>query len=1084
MLNTTFANILRMALFFTCFAGIAGDALLEGFRAPPKEAKPHVWWHWMNGNVSKAGITADLEAMASAGIGGAQIFDVSDGICPGTVIFNSDAWMDMLHHANEEAKRLGIELCLANCSGWSSSGGPWVKPADSQKNLVFSETVVKGGTVFAGNLPPPPNPHGFYRDLRVVAFPRPVAERILPADYGSVTKIEKNTRATTTFATPFPLSGVALAFKEGGRHVIAHVSVEVDAGNGFRTVVKDAEVYPMRYGFADDRIFVPVQVNGVVGLRVTCKMNPKGAKLVSMVPEARARVVEENAKTFVLRSRIAGLVNTAQPEQIVDETRVFDLTSLMSADGNLAWTVPADAEEWVVLRIGFAANGARCRPPTPGGDGLEVDKLSKAALGRFFTEGYVDRALAKLGPVSPRGGVHSLIVDSYEVLSQNWTDGMEKVFASRMGYDLTRLLPVFAGRIVGSVERTDMFLADFRAVVADLFVENYAAEFHRLCKIRGLMFYLEGYGSAPCDDLRYARHCDVPMGEFWAGKRSSSHPKADVGGILNCAWPGFISHVWGQRYAASESFTSDTSSRWNRDPFAYKAQGDRVFCAGVNRIIYHRWAHQPWTNPANYPGMTMGPHGSHFERTQTWWRDAAPVWLKYQSRCQFLLQQGTTAADLLVVASNRAPSCGFDLTRWHDYAKVAHDRFGRGVQWDLCGEDALAASKTVDGKTVVPSGAVYPQTMRLDGTPPKIEPDFDCADDCLYRDLRWIHRRTVAGDEIYFVALPNTTRTTFEVSFRQGGQAPIPGGQAPWQRGQTPEGNQGGQTPEGHLGGQAPECGQGWQGGQAPEIWEPEDGTIHAPVAWRREKGRTFVTLTFEPSGSAFVVFRKRPTEGLTAAPVPVKEDHAVAVEGPWTVTFNDGRGAPTEGRVFTTLVPWNEFEEEGIRFYSGSATYEKMVKVGKSMLGKDGRVVLDLGDVKNVAVVTVNGRTFPCLWRPPYRLDITETLGNVAHQNVPLLEHSANQDTQTLKLSIRVTNQWPNRLIGDDALPCDAQYNAQQGATEFEKKDAIVSIPERVWRGEASPTGRHTFTTWRLWRKDEPLLPSGLLGPVRLLMQ
>ena len=1026
------AVVVLFALSWACLSAFGADALREGFANPPHESRPHVWWHWMNGNVSKAGITADLEAMASAGIGGAQIFDVSDGICPGPVAFNSDAWMDMLRHANGEAKRLGIELCLANCSGWSSSGGPWVKPADAQKNLVFAETFVKGGERFSGRLAQAPDPHGFYRDFRVIAFPRPATERIDPAAFGARTKVEKGRQATMTFMKPYPLTGVALAFKDGGRHVIANIDVAVDSGGGFKTLVRNAEVYPTRYGFADDRIFVPVSAENAMSVRVTCRMKPASAKLVSVTPEARARVAEECAKTFTLRSRIAGLANTAKPEQVVDPARVLDLTSKMAADGTFGWTAPADADEWVVLRVGYAANGARCRPPTPGGDGLEVDKLSKIALGRFFTEGYVDRALAALGPVSPKGGVNSLIVDSYEVLSQNWTDGMEDVFRTRAGYDIVPLLPVFTGRLVGSVDRTDAFLADFRKVVGDLFVENYAAEFHRLCRARGLLFYLEGYGSCPCDELRYARHCDVPMGEFWAGKRSPSHPQADVGGVMNCAWPGFVSHVWGQRYAASESFTSDTSSRWNRDPFAYKAQGDRVFCAGVNRIVYHRWAHQPWTNPFNYPGMTMGPHGSHFERTQTWWRDAAPVWLKYQARCQWMLQQGVAASDLLVVAPDRTPSCGFDLTRWHEYGNVKHDQFGRGVQWDLCGSEAVAASTPVAGGLRTPGGAVYSHVMKLGETSPRIEPDFDCADNRIYRDLRWIHRRTAAGDDIYFVALPNTAPATFEVSFRQAGRA--------------------------------------------PEGWEPEDGSVHAPAAWRAGKGRTFVKLAFAPSGSAFVVFRAKPSDGLVAAPAPVREDRAFEVPGPWRVAFLDGRGAPAEPQAFAALTPWNEHADPGIRFYSGSANYERNFRFQTSdftsdaSTGAEKRVVLDLGDVKNVAVVTVNGKTYPCLWRPPYRVDITDAL-NVGRTGL------------NVRLSVRVTNQWPNRLIGDDALPCDAQYNAE-GENEFVRKDGIASIPERVWKGEASPTGRHTFTTWRLWKKDEALLPSGLLGPVRLLAQ
>ena len=1003
------------------------DPLLNGFRTPPHEAKPHVWWHWMNGNVSKAGITADLEAMAKAGIGGAQIFDVSDGIPPGRVAFNSDLWFEMLKHANEEAKRFGIELCLANCSGWSSSGGPWVRPEDAEKDIVFAETVVKGGSAFTGKLPCAKNPHGFYRDLKVLAFPRPASERINPADYGAKTEIRGGS-ATISFTRSFPLSGVAVSLVGGGRHPESKVSVEVDCGEGFSSAVTNFQVYPTRYGFTDERIFVPVVAKTAHAVRVTCRSS-NGVKLAAVIPEARGRIVEEWAKTFVIRSRIIGHANPVAPELTIDPTKIVDVTSALKADGSFHWQAPDEADEWVVVRFGYAANGARNRPPTPAGDGLEVDKFSKAALNRFFSEGYIDKALDVLGPVDPRGGVNSLIVDSFEVKSQNWTEGFERIFFERRKYDLTKFLPVFTGRIVGSTERTDAFLADFRDVASGLFIENYAAEFHRLCKARGLQFYLEGYGSSPCADLKYERHCDVPMGEYWANKNLLTG---------NCRFAGSVAHVWGHRFVASESFTTAETGRWTRDPFTYKAQGDRAFCAGVNRIIYHRWAHQPWTNPANEPGMTMGPHGSHFERTQTWWNDAAAAWLTYQARCQWMLQQGVAASDLLVVAEKGTPSCGLDLARWHEYEKVSVDMFGRGIQWDLCDEEALSASKVVNGKTVTPSGAVYPNVIHLPHEKaPRIEPDFDCADETLFQTLRWIHRRTVSGDDIYFVALPNTDEKTFEASFRVTGRR--------------------------------------------PEVWDPETGVVAEPSRWREERGRTFVTLAFKPSGAVFVVFRPTPTPSLAKAPEVPSSKTIVPVEGPWQVRFLDGRGAPTAPRKFSTLQPWNESAEPGIRFYSGSALYTGKISLPNLPATRQSdrfRYYLDLGDVRNVAVVTVNGREYPVLWRPPFRLDITDAIGDSPFRQSP------DSDIQTVSISIRVTNLWPNRLIGDDSLPCDAQYRVRDDPSNARnKKGGILSIPDRLWNDDPSPTGRHTFTTWRHWTKDDRLLPSGLLGPVKLVV-
>ena len=1060
--------VLSGALAALCASATAlgGDALFDGFAAPPASARPHVWWHWMNGNVTKEGITADLEAMARAGIGGAQIFDVSDGIPAGAVSFCSEAWFDMLRHANDEAKRLGIELALSNCSGWSSSGGPWVKPEDSMKHIVFTERVVRGGERLADALPAPTNTFGFYRDLAVLAFPRPAAETIDPAAYGMKVKYSPDKcKSVIAFDKPFPLSGISLDVDVSARHLDALVTVEADGKK-----VAEATVYTARYGDRDDAIFVPADAGQARVVKVTCDLtaqttlpdpvrggvvsvrppNAKGLaskqqRVVAVRPEARARMPECSMKVFNMRARIQGIPYAARPDQTVDPARIVDLT------GRTDWTAPAGTD-WVVVRFGYASNGVGPRPATPAGDGLEVDKLSKPALARFFA-GYVDKVLARLGPVSPKGGLNNVLVDSFEVGCQNWTDGFENIFKERHGYDIVPWLPILTGRVVASPAETERVLADFRRVISDLFVENYAGEFQRLCHARGLLFSLEGYGSAPCDDLRYARRSDVPMGEFWAGNASAKTPEGRLGGMGNCRFPGFIAHVWGQRFVGAESFTSGETERWNRDPFAYKAQGDRAFCQGINRIIYHRWAHQPWTNPANYPGMTMGPHGSHFERTQTWWEDGAPAWLRYQARCQWMLQEGRAASDVLVFAGDSPTGYGFDLSRWHDYALVGENAFGLGRQWDICGGEAIIAARAENGSVVAPSGARYKAIAVLpniladpaskaaldhlaaQGVPvaPSTEvdktlaargigPDFACLTPSCAEDIRWIHRLAPDGSEVYFVALPNEAPVSLVAAFRVIGRT--------------------------------------------PEIWNPETGRAAKPADWFAADDRTVVRLDFDPSGAAFVVFRPTPTQKL-AEVERASCSFSQFVDGPWEVTFLDGRGSPATPVTFDILAPWNEHAHDGIRYYSGSAIYKKSIPAPRVKPGE--RVILDLGDVKNIATVTVNGKQYPVLWKPPYRVDITDAL--------PPLSATSHPSPFTLHLSLKITNLWPNRLIGDDALPCDATY----GKTD-KGNGGIQSIPQRVFEGKPSPTGRHTFTTWQLWKKNDKLLPSGLIGPVRLI--
>ena len=1135
-------NALRNLTFyifnFTLILQVAAMSLEEGFMNPPPAARSQVWWHWMNGNVTKEGITADLEAMARAGVGGAYVFDVPTGIPEGKVRFASDAWFDMLAHANAEAKRLGLEISIANCPGWSSSGGPWVKPEDSMKVVVCTERVVRGGEKIAEGPPFPAAAvtHGFYRDIATLAFPRPAAATVDPKDYGMVTTFKPGDAAAVfRFKKPFPLTGLSLDIGVAGGYRDGVVKVDVsEDGETFRTVVNRMTVYPFRFGRRDDKLFVPVSEKGepiavrafkvVVDLAVetampgkvwegTKSVRPSGAKglkspsqrVRAIRPEARARIPEFKAKTFAMRAKIHGYPYAAPQGLAVDPARIVDLTGKETG-----WTAPAGTD-WVVARFGYASNGEGPHPATAGGKGLEVDKLSKAALGRFFA-GYVDKVLARCGPVSPKGGLCGVLVDSYEVNGQNWTDGFEKIFKERRGYDLVSRLPILSGRVVGSPEETERFLSDFRRTISDLFAENYAGEFHRLARARGLRFSLEGYGSQPCDDLKYARHCDIPMGEFWAGNTAGLTVNSRVGATLNCRFPGFIAHVWGQRVVGAEAFTS-TKERWDRAPVYYKAQGDRAYCQGVNRLVYHTWAHQPWTNPANYPGMTMGFIGSNFNRTQTWWEDGAPGLLAYQARCQWMLQEGVTAADVLVFAGDGTSGFGLDLSRWHDHDLVGENAFGLGRQWDVCNGEAIRAVRAEGGQIVAPSGARYNAVAVLPNIPvdpesqaalnrlvaqgvvvaPAAEvhaalvargigPDVVCLTKECSKDFRWIHRKTggprsvaaetaadaqqrvppEVGDEWYFVALPNEQAVSFELSFRVSGKV--------------------------------------------PEIWNPETGRVSKPSAWSEKGGRTKVRLDFDPFGSAFVVFREDVTEAGGPRSRAAEKDadarqrvppvHAetaadarqrvppIQLPGPWKVTFPIGWhfGADEAKTVeWPELKDWSTDDDPDIRYFSGTATYQ--IKVPSvpyvASVSSFSRIFLDLGDVKHIATVTVNGKTFPVLWKPPYRVDVTDALGGPRCCAAETAADAQERVPPVLDISIRVTNLWPNRLIGDDALPeGDAVYNKP---TTRWKGGGLKSIPPRVYEGKPSPTGRHTFTTWRHWKKGDKLLPSGILGPVRI---
>ena len=380
----------------------------------------------------------------------------------------------------------------------------------------------------------------------------------------------------------------------------------------------------------------------------------------------------------------------------------------------------------------------------------------------------------------------------------------------------------------------------------------------------------------------------------------------------------------GNKIVASESFTAfPKDGRWRQDPFSLKATGDHMYALGVNRIIYHRYAHQPWTEPTRVPGMTMGQWGTHYERTETWWFDQTE-WIAYQTRCQALLQAGTFV------------------------------------------------------------------------------------DDCRGGDTLWTHRRYADGTDGFFVTRENREAETFDVALPATDRV--------------------------------------------PEIWDPETGTLALASDWHESNGKTHLKLTFKPSGATFVMFRLTPTPGAQ----PLREEQEISAQtlaGPWKVSFEAPYPDAPQPIVMPNLISLSTHTNPEVRHFAGHATYrQKAVDVQARKAGA--RVILDLGDVKNLATVTVNGRTYPPLWRPPFRVDVTDAW------------------SVTNEIAVRVATLWPNRLIGDEQLPPDCDWRG----------GSLAKIPTWVERGERSPTGRHTFTTWRHWKKDETLLPSGLLGPVRQL--
>ena len=874
-----------------CGVAIVGvSAIVQGaidpetFKEPPRNFAPQVWWHWMNGNISKEGITADLEAMADVGVSAATMFDVSCGIMPGPVKFDTPEFYESIRHAAKEASRLGLMLGVANCSGWANSGGPWVKPRDSMKYVTVSEIAAIGPSRFNGALPRIEHDNGFYGDIAVVAV------RDHCRDVSVQTSISGNV-AIIIAPVPVTISGFSwrLDFKWiSNASGLARVEVSGD-GMSFRHL----EDLPFTIAFFNTAMWrerrhtfkSPVTFKA---MRFTIVRTNHDVKLAEFRPETEQRIEDIDGKTYRYKKPLENTVIEKSDGSALKRGDVVDLTPNMSSDGRLSWEVPSG--KWKILRFGYCSNGKGTGGQgTAAGRGPEVDKLDAAAVAAHFDAyvGKIKRLLGKDGD-----SVKMVLNDSFEAESQNWTHGFEREFERSTGYPILPYLPALTGRIIGTVEETEKFLADFRHVISCAFVENYARTLYKKAHEYGMEFYLEPYGNGSFDDFQYARYCDVPMCEFWARSRTDVYcletgpVLGDIDMVVKAA------DAWGHGIVGAEAFTSSPlSGKWQVTPYSIKCQSDHAYELGVNRMIFHRFTHQPWKTP-KYPGMTMGQWGMHFDRTQTWWKEAKDF-IRYQTRCQYMLQQG------------------------------------RKIKDGIC------------------------------------------------------HRSDTEADW-YFVTSTNHFPVTVERSY-------------PFD-------------------------------GRVPELWYPETGETLRAARWHITNGRVHVSVRLPTAGCTFVVFRS--TDPETHLEKWREEVSRVAVSGPWNVNFISPAGGEPEPMTFDSLIDWSLSKVRALKYFSGSAFYSKTIDAIHFNSGE--RLILDLGDVRDFATVTVNGHEHPALWKPPYKVDITDDVGN----------------SGTIELSVKVTNRWPNRLIGDDSLPA-----AERG----------------------------TWTSYRHWKSTDNPLPSGLLGPVSI---
>jgi alpha-L-rhamnosidase/Glycosyl hydrolases family 2, sugar binding domain len=732
----------------------SGDVLLDGFRTPPSGARPRVWWHWLSGNVSREGITKDLEWMQRIGIAGAMMFDGDMGapqIVPQRVTVLSKEWQSNLRFAAEEADRLALEFSMAAAPGWSETGGPWVTPEMGMKKFVWSELRARGERP-VGKLPPLPDmpgpfqgiprydwggkrePDGVHlsRDVAVLAFPAPHGDVPLAS---LVPRVQVNGSAAhasqlvdgdvlgfVALPVPTPLAPTIVAFDFASPQTMRALTYigplggrfstgpqgrieSSDDGTRWRTLRR---IVDQAHNATRQRTFA-FTATTAAHFRVVFEraesptVGPPSLRVaeLALVPGARVDLFEDRAGFGVLADADAIHTPGVAAADAVASTRVIDVTDKLRADGTLEWSPPSG--DWIILRTGYALTGEKNHPATPEGTGPEVDKFDPQAV-RAHLDAYMTPVAQALGGLVGAKGLRYLLTDSWEAGQENWTARMLAEFRARRGYDATRFLPVLAGRVVDNAERSDAFLWDFRRTLADLVAENHYGTITAFAREHGLGYYGEATGAAwptVADGMQAKSRTDIPMGEFWAMPFGGS--PAAFQGAPSMEFPADIietrstAHVYGKPLVAAEALTSSLP-QWSQTPWKLKWVVDKYLAMGVNRLVLHTSPHQP--DDTHKPGLTLGPFSQVFTRHETWGEMARP-WIDYLARSSFLLQQGTPVADVLYFYGEGAPS-GVPYRDARDPADL------REYGFDYVNADALLRLARVEnGRIAFPGGASY-----------------------------------------------------------------------------------------------------------------------------------------------------------------------------------------------------------------------------------------------------------------------------------------------------------------------------------------------------------------------------------------
>ena len=1043
------------------------ESIILDFKSPVDSNNLWVYWYWIGDDISKKGITKDLESMKKAGIGTAFIGNINPDEVDGKVPMLSEEWWDCMVHAVNEGKRIGVDIGAFNSPGWSQSGGPWVTPEMAMRYVNYSEVKVSGSKKISLDLV---KPHNEFEDLYVLAFPTIKAEENKLTNKNSTIKISNNVKGAsnlldgkqstvvefnkinTTYTIDIEANKVFVArsilIHPGEKNIKMKCELLADIDGEYKSIKT------FTYNRINNNVNVGAEVYAPVSISLPTTKSKnfklKISNLESYSPDfdlsginiSEAVIIEDYVEKHLGKMHPTPLPMadtykwTPQPEVNdlnlkLSGENILDISKFMDSNGKLTWDAPKG--DWTIQRYGLTPTGTKNSPAAPRGKGYEIDKANRE-IARFHFEKFIGEFLKRI-PEESKSAFKYVVADSYEMGSQNWTDGFEGKFEKKFGYSPTKYLPVFSGRVVGSIDESERFLWDLRRWVADAVAYEYVGGLRDVSNENNLKLWLENYGhwGFPSEFLMYGGQSDLVSGEFW---------NEGTLGDIECKAASSSAHIYGKPITSAEAFTASFRSHV-RDPSMLKKRGDWSYTEGINHFVLHVYIHQPDDNKV--PGVNAW-FSTEFNRHNTWF-DKSSEYFNYLRRCQHLLQKGKYKADVCYFIGEDAPIM----------TGARNPELPNGYSYDYINAEVILERLSVkDGKLVLPDGMSYnlmvlppSTTMRpkllakieslvkqggkiygkapvkspsLQGYPNSDKQVMEIAERMwagndkiksygkgfiidglglqeslnelgIQKDVEintehlvlWTHH-TMPGMEIYFLTNQSEQEVNFTPSFRVKGMK--------------------------------------------PQLWNAITGEVRPLNEFTEANGRISVPITMESLQSWFVVFSNETLDSKNSyAKNFPKAEIVETLENSWKVEFANKKIGPKETVDFPVLTDWIENADDRIKFYSGTATYSSTFNIKKENIGND--LFIDLGKVGVMATVKINGIDVGTTWIAPFNLDITKAV-------------KEGENT----IEVEVVNVWRNRITGDKTIP---------------------------------ETERTTSYLFDSTTPEEELISSGLLGPVTI---